>query len=43
MELLLLVAVLACPIVIGGMMVWMMRRMGSGGTGVEGRGRKDPR
>ncbi len=33
MELLLLLAVLACPIVMGGMMVWMMLQMRRGATG----------
>jgi hypothetical protein len=38
-ELLLLLAVLLCPLVMGGAMVWMMRRMGSGTTGADhGRG-----
>jgi hypothetical protein len=30
MELLLLLGVLLCPLVMGGTMVWMMRRMGTG-------------
>jgi hypothetical protein len=33
MELVLLLAVLACPVVMGGTMVWMMRQMRRGGSG----------
>jgi hypothetical protein len=43
MELLLLLAVLVCPLVMGGMMLWMMRRMGSGGAGVDDRRGEDTR
>lgn len=32
MELVLLLAVLICPIVMGGMMVWMWRQMRSGAS-----------
>lgn len=32
MEFLVLLAVLICPIVMGGMMLWMMLRMRSGGA-----------
>lgn len=35
MEPLLLLAVLICPIVMGGMMVWMMLQMRSGGAGTD--------
>jgi hypothetical protein len=35
MELLLVLAILVCPIVMGGMMVWMMLRMRAGTTGRE--------
>ena len=31
----LLLAVLICPIVMGGMMLWMMRQMRSGGSGAD--------
>jgi len=33
MEVLLLLAVLVCPLVMGGMMVWMMRHMRGGAGG----------
>jgi hypothetical protein len=42
MELLLLGAVLLCPLVMGGTMVWMMRRMGTGTTGSDHGRDKDP-
>jgi hypothetical protein len=35
MEFLVLLAVLVCPIVMGGMMLWMMRQMRSGGAGAD--------
>ena len=35
MEFLVLLAVLVCPIVMGGMMLWMMRQMRSGGSGAD--------
>jgi hypothetical protein len=41
-EILMLLAILLCPIVMGGMMVWMMRRMGTGTSGAEPGQRKDP-
>ncbi|HUG64232.1 MAG TPA: hypothetical protein VMK83_03365 [Gaiellaceae bacterium] len=33
MEVLLLLAVLVCPVVMGGMMVWMVRQMRAGARG----------
>ena len=42
MEFLVLLAVLICPIVMGGMMVFMMLRMRSGGSGAD-RTHKDDR
>jgi hypothetical protein len=37
MEVVLILAMLICPLVMGGTMVWMMRRMGRG----TGRGREE--
>jgi hypothetical protein len=41
-ELLMVLAVLLCPLVMGGMMVWMMRRMGTGTPGADHGRREDP-